>query len=153
LYCLHETANTLTQQLISPSATTVQPDTAASFSIVPSDTSPSATLAAGELLFAQNPTPLLYASNRDDPNPQGDAIAIFEINPLKKVAEIRTGLQQLRGVALVGDNDAYLVAGGMEGGGIKVFERVSANQGYLKEIAAIPAGNVDQPSSFIWMGV
>lgn len=151
LYCLHETANTLTQQPISPSATTAQPDTAASFSIIPSDTSSSATLVAGELLFAQSPTPLLYASNRDDPNPQGDAIAIFEINPLQKVAEIRTGLQHLRGVALVGDNDAYLVAGGMKGGGIKVFERVSANQGYLKEIAAIPAGNVDQPSSFIWM--
>ena len=69
------------------------------------------------------------------------------------MAEIRTGLQHLRGVALVGDNDAYLVAGGMNGGGIKVFERVSANQGYLKEIVAIPARIVDQPSSFIWMGI
>jgi len=149
LYCLHEAANTLTQQSISPFSTDAQPNAASSISIVPSDTSSSATLLAGELLFAQNPTPLLYASNRDDPSPQGDAIAIFELNPLNKVAEVRTGLKHLRGVALIGDDDAYLIAGGMNGGGIKVYERVSADQGYLKEIAAIPAGVVDQPSSFV----
>lgn len=106
---------------------------------------------AGELIFAQNPTPLLYASNRDDPSPEGDAIAIFEPEPLRKVAEIRTGLKHLRGVALVGDDDAYLIAGGMNGGGIKIYERVSADQGYLKELASFPAGTIDQPASFIWM--
>jgi hypothetical protein len=105
----------------------------------------------GELLFAQNPTPVLYASNRDDPSPAADAIAIFEVEPLRKVAEVRTGLKHLRGVALIGEDDAYLIAGGMNGGGIKIYERVSADQGYLKELASLPAGSIDQPSSFIWM--
>jgi len=94
----------------------------ANISIVPSDTPSSAPLVAGELLFAHTPTPLIYASNRDDPSAQGDAIAIFDINPLTKVAEVRTGLQHLRGVAFVGENNGYLIAGGMKGGGIKIYE-------------------------------
>lgn len=153
LYSLHEKANTLTQQTIPSIALSnaVQPDSLASVSIIPSDTSSSAPLVAGELLFTQTPTPLIYASNRDDPSAQGDAIAVFDINPLTKVAEIRTGLQHLRGVALVGENNAYLIVGGMKGGGIKMYERVSADQGYLKEVASLPAGVIDQPSSFIWI--
>jgi 6-phosphogluconolactonase (cycloisomerase 2 family) len=129
----------------------VQPNFLANISIAPPDTPSSAPLVAGELLFAQTPTPLLYASNRDDTSSQGDAIAIFDINPLTKVAEIRTGLQHLRGVALVGENNAYLIAGGMKGGGIKIYERVSADQGFLKEIASLGVGVVDQPSSFVWV--
>jgi hypothetical protein len=122
----------------------VQPDFVANISIVPSDTPSSAPLAAGELLFAQTPTLLTYASNRDDTSAQGNAIAIFDINPLTKVAEVRTGLQLLRVVALVRENNAYLIAGGMRGGGIKIYERVSADQGYLKEIASLGVGVVDQ---------
>jgi 6-phosphogluconolactonase (cycloisomerase 2 family) len=152
LYSLHEKANTLTQQNI-PSTVlpnTTQPENIASISIVPSDTPSGATLFAGELLFTQTPTPLIYASNREDPSTQGDSIAVFDINPLRKVADVRTGLQHLRGVALVGENNAYLIAGGMKGGGIKIYERVSADQGYLKEIASLPAGVIDQPASFVW---
>jgi hypothetical protein len=52
---------------------------------------------------------------------------------------------------LVGDNNAYLIAGGMKGGGIKIYERVSADQGYLKEVASLATGVVDQPSSFVWV--
>lgn len=153
LYSLHEKANTLTQQSIpsTPLSDSTQPDPVASISIVPSDTPAGAPLVAGELLFAQTPTPLIYASNRDDPSALGDAIAIFDINPLTKVAEVRTGLQHLRGVALVGENNAYLIAGGMKGGGIKIYERVSADQGYLKEVASLAPGVVDQPSSFVWV--
>lgn len=152
LYTLHEKSSTLTQQIIpASSSNNAQPDNVASESIIPPDTPSNATLLGGELLFAQNPTPLLYASNRDDPSPGGDAIAIFEIDPLRKVAEVRTGLNHLRGVALVGDDGAYLIAGGMNGGGIKIYERVSADQGYLKELAALPVGKIDQPSSFIWI--
>ncbi|PVF91115.1 hypothetical protein CPB86DRAFT_792274, partial [Serendipita vermifera] len=103
-----------------------------------------------ELLIAHSPSTLLYASNREDPSPGGDAIAIFQTNPLTKVATIRTGLNHLRGVVLVGPNNAYLIAGGMKGGGIKIYEKVSVDQGSLKEIASLPAGVVEQPSSFIW---
>lgn len=151
LYTLHERANTLTQQTAVTPSSTGQPTEVASISIIPSDTPASATLYAGELLLAHTPSPVMYASNREDPSPAGDAIAVFELNPLTKVAEIRTGLQHLRGVALVGEDNAYLIAGGMKGGGIKVYERISAAQGYLKEVASLPAGVVDQPSSFIWV--
>lgn len=107
-------------------------------------------LAGGELIFAENPVPLLYASNRDDPDPAGDAIAIFETVPrLVRVAEVRTGLKHLRGVAFIGDDNEFLIAGGLNGGGIKIFERVSADQGFLREIASLKEGVVDQPTSFI----
>lgn len=153
LYSLHEKANTLSQQTIptTPLSGDAQPDSIASISIIPSDTPSGANLFAGELLLAQSPTPIIYASNRDDPSSQGDAIAVFDINPLTKVADVRTGLKHLRGVALVGEDNAYLIAGGMNGGGIKIFERVSADQGFLKEVASLPAGVIDQPSSFVWV--
>ncbi|PVF92623.1 putative isomerase YbhE [Serendipita vermifera] len=150
LYTLHEKANTLTQQAMPPPLSTEQSDIGSSISIIPDDTPSSATVYAGELLIAHSPSTLLYASNREDPSPGGDAIAIFQTNPLTKVASIRTGLNHLRGVALVGPNEAYLIAGGMKGGGIKIYERVSADQGYLKEVASLPAGVVKQPSSFTW---
>ncbi|KAG8833585.1 hypothetical protein FRC18_003398 [Serendipita sp. 400] len=151
IYTLHEHANTLTQQTAASSFTDGQPAEVASISIIPSDTPSGSTLFAGEVLMASTPTPLIYASNRDDPSTAGDAIAIFETNPLTKVAEVRTGLNHLRGVAFVGDDNAYLIAGGMKGGGIKVYERVSAELGYLKEVASLPAGVIEQPSSFIWV--
>ncbi|PVF91114.1 putative isomerase YbhE [Serendipita vermifera] len=150
LYTLHEKANTLTQQAMPPLFSTEQSDIVSSISIIPDDTPSSATLYAGELLIAHSPSTLLYGSNREDPSPGGDAIVIFQTNPLTKVATIRTGLNHLRGVALVGPNEAYLIAGGMKGGGIKIYERVSADQGYLKEVASLPAGVVEQPSSFTW---
>jgi hypothetical protein len=150
LYTLHEKANTLTQQVLPSSLGGPQPDAVSSISIFPSDTPSSANLFAGELLIAHDPSTLIYASNREDPSAEGDAIAIFQTNPLTKVASIRTGLKHLRGVALVGDGDAYLIAGGMNGGGIKIYERVSSDQGYLKEVASLPADVVGQPSSFIW---
>ncbi|KAG8813510.1 hypothetical protein FRC17_001546 [Serendipita sp. 399] len=151
IYTLHEHANTLNQQTVASSFADGQPAEIASISIVPSDTPSGATLFAGEVLLASTPAPLIYASNRDDPSSAGDAIAIFETNPLTKVAEVRTGLNHLRGVAFVGEDNAYLIAGGMKGGGIKIYERVSAELGYLKEVASLATGVVDQPSSFIWM--
>ncbi|PVF92624.1 putative isomerase YbhE, partial [Serendipita vermifera] len=150
LYTLHEKANTLTQQTLPEIFSQTQPDIVSSISIIPDDTPSSATVYAGELLIAHEPSTLIYASNREDSSPGGDAIAIFQTNPLTKVASVRTGLNHLRGVALVGENDAYLIAGGMKGGGIKIYERVSGDQGYLKEVASLPAGVVEQPSSFIW---
>ncbi|KAG2158683.1 uncharacterized protein EDB93DRAFT_1076435 [Suillus bovinus] len=37
--------------------------------------------------------------------------------------EVRTGLNHVQGMAFGGDEDKYLVVGGVEGGGVKVFER------------------------------
>src|SRR5688572_12125480 len=47
------------------------------------------------------PTPYLYASNRNDPSPEGDIIGIFSIqapDSLDLVAEVRSGLNHLRGM-------------------------------------------------------
>lgn len=95
------------------------------------------------------PTPYLYVSNRNDPSPAGDTIAIYSLlrnNSLELVAEVSTGLKHLRGMLFGGPDEKWLVAGGAEGGGVKVFERTEGGKG-LKEIASIP---LDAPTGFLW---
>ena len=85
---------------------------------------------AAEILIpspnAQFPTPYLYVSNRDDPSPGSDAIAIFSIakDTLGLISEIPTGLNLVRGTECGGPNSEWLVAGGTKDGSVKVFERV-----------------------------
>jgi hypothetical protein len=128
----------------------------ANLTVIPEDTTSTEGMRAGELIYAPSPegssaSPLLYASNRDEQSESGDAIIVFETKPtLKRVGEFRTGLKHLRGVSFVGSQQEYIVAGGMFGGGIKVFERVCADEGYLKEVAAFPEGEILQPSTFVW---
>jgi hypothetical protein len=77
-------------------------------------------LAAEILLPAPNatyPEPYIYVSNRNDPHPDGDIIAVFkpltpseveqskEPGQLKLIAEIRSGLQHLRGMIFFGPDD------------------------------------------------
>ncbi|KIJ66165.1 hypothetical protein HYDPIDRAFT_181149 [Hydnomerulius pinastri MD-312] len=93
-------------------------------------------------------TPYIYTSNRDDPSPEGDTIAIFSLeNGEEKpelVAEVRTELKHVRGMVFGGEKDKYLVVGGVgargggEGGGVKVYERVDGGKG-LKEVAENPS--------------
>lgn len=149
----------LTQSTLPPLGSTTQPQLVANISIIPSDTRNTMGMKAGELLYAPSPdgdpataSPLLYASNRDDPTTSGDAIAIFETKPsLKLVTQFRTGLKHLRGVSFIGADKKYMIVGGMMGGGIKIYERVSASAGYLKQVAIFPAGTITQPASFIWI--
>ena len=97
------------------------------------------------------PTPYLYLSNRNDPSPQGDIISIFSIqNPgsLDLIAEIRTGLKHLRGMVFGGPNDKYLVAGGVDGGGVKVFERIDGGKS-LQLVAT--NSSIQAPTSFLWL--
>ena len=109
-------------------------------------------LAAEILLPVPNqayPTPYLYVSNRNDPSPEGDVIAIFSVaNPekLELVAEVRSGLKHLRGMLFGGPNDKYLVAGGAKGGGVKVFERTEGGKG-LQEVASV---DLTAPTGFLW---
>lgn len=93
--------------------------------------------------------PYLYASNRNDPSPEGDVIAIFSIadpEKLELVAEVRSGLKHLRGMLFGGQDDKYLIAGGVRGGGVKIFERVDGGRG-LKEVASAP---LEAPTGFLW---
>ncbi|CCA68203.1 hypothetical protein PIIN_02069 [Serendipita indica DSM 11827] len=157
LYTLHQNYNALSQSTLPALGSGGISQVVANFTIVPPGTSNTSGMSAAELLWAPSVTcgasPLLYASNRDDPS-QNDAIAIFETTPaLKPVAHVRTGLKHVRGMEFVGANKEYIVAGGMSGGGIKVFKRVSAAEGYLTQVAAFNSGQIVQPTGFTWIKV
>jgi hypothetical protein len=45
-------------------------------------------------------------------------------------------------VNFIGTEKKWIAVAGLMGGGIKIYERVSASDGYLKQIAAYPAGRI-----------
>jgi len=95
--------------------------------------------------------PFLYATNRYDPSAEGDTVAIFSLDDPAAptlVAEVHTGLQNLRGAAVGGEDGRWMVLGGMQGGGVKVYERVDRGRS-LKEIAALP--DIEGPAGFLWL--
>ncbi|KAG6844938.1 hypothetical protein H0H87_002271 [Tephrocybe sp. NHM501043] len=114
---------------------------------------PNGMLAAEVLIPAPNstfPTPYLYLSNRNDPSPEGDIIAIFAISgpdTLDLVAEVRSGLNHLRGMVFGGPDSKWLVAGGGVGGGVKVFERIDGGKN-LKIVAE--NSEVEAITGFLW---
>ncbi|KAG6829023.1 hypothetical protein H0H92_005931 [Tricholoma furcatifolium] len=114
---------------------------------------PNDMLAAEVLIPAPNstyPTPYLYLSNRNDPSSEGDIISIFAIagpDQLELVTEVRSGLKHLRGMVFGGPDDKWLVAGGANGGGVKIFERIDGGKN-LKVVAENP--NVEAPTGFLW---
>lgn len=99
------------------------------------------------------PIPYIYISNRNDPSPYGDSLSIFDftsgssLGKPELIAEVRTGLNHVRSILFGGLDDKYLVAGGVDGGGVKIFERTEGGRG-LKEVAKnefVPA-----PTGFLW---
>jgi 6-phosphogluconolactonase (cycloisomerase 2 family) len=156
VYTIHEMGNTVTQHTIAPlsSGANTTP-LVANVSILPTDLPANATMRAAELLYASCPTPLLYASNRNlslDPMNigDGDAITILRTTPaLEPVGYIKTGLAQIRAMAFLGDDDQYLLAAGLVGGGVKVYERVGEEQGWLKEVASLNDARIVKPTSFV----
>ncbi|XP_006461477.1 hypothetical protein AGABI2DRAFT_192976 [Agaricus bisporus var. bisporus H97] len=110
---------------------------------------------AAEILVPQPnssfPTPYIYLSNRNDPSPAGDIISIFDFtsdpNKLQLIAEVRSGLKHVRAISFGGPDDKYLLAGGVSGGGVKVFERIDGGKG-LKEVAKNEG--VVAPTGFLW---
>lgn len=156
LYTLHETASTLTQQEIPFDPTATAP-IIVSTSITPPNPPPQATFAAAEILLTPPspsfPSPYIYVSNRNigpTPDPNGDTIAIFQVEPeLKLVKHVFTGLQQIRGMMFGGEENEFLVASGNVGeAGVMVFKRT--NEGQDLEFVA---ENTDVPtrSSFVWI--
>ena len=98
------------------------------------------------------PTPYIYVSNRNDPSPEGDLISIFSIEKdgtPKLVKEVRSGLKHLRGMSFGGPDDRWLVAGGVFGGGVRVFERTEAGRN-LAVVASSPIA-ADSPTGFLWV--
>ncbi|KAI0061966.1 putative isomerase YbhE [Artomyces pyxidatus] len=108
---------------------------------------------AAELLYSSSPsaTPHLYASNRNDPSPLGDTLSIFSLEKPgapELVTEVRTGVKHLRGVEIGGEGGRWVVLGGAQGGGVKIYEKVDGGRG-LKEIVGLPG--VDSPTAFLWL--
>ncbi|EIN06380.1 putative isomerase YbhE [Punctularia strigosozonata HHB-11173 SS5] len=122
-------------------------------------------LAAEILLPPPNatfPDPYVYVSNRNDPHPEGDIVSIFkplnksdvashdESSKLELIAEIRSGLAHLRGMIFFGPDDKYLIAGGANGGGVKIFERVGGGR-ELHEIVTLQ--DIKAPTGFLRLAV
>jgi hypothetical protein len=93
----------------------------------------------------------LYATNRNDPSPEGDTLAIFSLEVPTAPAliqEVHTGLRHMRGAAIGGQDGRYIIVGGMLGGGVKMFERIDGGRSVM-EIAALP--DIEGPTGFQWL--
>jgi len=159
VFTVHELDNTITSQIVPPINSTTAP-VSASLSVLPPDIPQGSTNGAAELILS-SVTPVfsqqfLYASNRNvSPNttlldPRGDTIAIFSPKPLQLVKHVYTGLQQIRGMAIGGVNEEYIIAAGMVGGGVAIFERVDGGRD-LKLLSRLTGNGTDQVVSFAWL--
>ncbi|KAI0826618.1 putative isomerase YbhE [Trametes gibbosa] len=183
LYTVHELSSTLTQQTIPPASSAGAGSGSgsgaaltANLSVIPPGLPAGASMAAGEILLAEAssssssssstssnttsaraPQAFIYVSNRNVgvPDPRGDAIAIFALEPaLTLVKHVFTGLDQIRGMELSGGGgnggDAeFLVAAGVAGdAGVVVFRRT--NGGADLELVATNK-EVPTRSSFVWL--
>lgn len=155
LYTLNELTSTLTAHRLPPlPAAPTLLSTSSTLRRPPDE--PRGEYVAGELLLAPAFTgggdpQFLYATNRDDPSPAGDTLAIFSLeNPEvpEYVAEVRTGLRHLRGAAIIGEDGRWVVLGGARGGGVKIYERVDGGRA-LREVASLPG--IEQPTAFLWL--
>jgi hypothetical protein len=142
---------------------------------VPKNVTDNSTYAAGELIlppvsptstrkphpWSRKPgfnsnftTPYLYASNRNtatNPPPEGDSIAIFSLDPLKLVDQVYTGLNQLRGMALFGEDNQYIVVGGLVGdGGVVVYERTDGGRSLVERARTNDTDALGR-STFVWV--
>ncbi|KAG8896348.1 hypothetical protein FRC00_006091, partial [Tulasnella sp. 408] len=143
VYVLNELENTMSTYPL-PAAGAKE---SACLSLLTPPTQPAKGMLGAEVLLSEStpayPEPLIYASNRNDPHAEGDSIAIFttadSAGGFSLVKEVRTGLNHLRAVTFGGEEDKYLVVGGLNGGGIKVFERTDGGRN-LKEVAHLGAG-------------
>ncbi|EJU01222.1 hypothetical protein DACRYDRAFT_22957 [Dacryopinax primogenitus] len=152
LYVLNELNNTLSHYTLpgglgtTASVRTTQPCT-----LLP--TPPGA--GAAELLL--HPAgKYLYATNRDSGDAKGDTIAIFKLEASvlalgakepKWVKEVHTGLEHIRGAVIKElDGKVWLIAAGVKGGGIKVFEVVGGEN--LVEVAHAA---IEKVTGFAWL--
>ncbi|KAL7284193.1 hypothetical protein ACG7TL_001475 [Trametes sanguinea] len=155
IFCVHELASTLTQQLIPPAPNGTTP-LIANFSILPPGLPEGAAMAGAEILITEPsehfPEPFVYVSNRNTgvQDPRGDAIAIFRIEPkLELVGFVWTGLDQIRGMQLGGPEKEFLIAGGVAGdGGVVMLKRTEGGRNLT-----LLTRNLELPTrtSFVWL--
>ncbi|KAI0821489.1 putative isomerase YbhE [Irpex lacteus] len=155
LYTLHELSSTLTQQAIPPAPNGTS-TIVANLSILPPDLPSGSDMHGGEVLLTESsssfPQPFIYASNRNVGNvdPRGDTIAIFALEPeLKLVAQVYTGIDQIRGMQFGGPENEFLIASGVGGSaGTIVFKRTEGGKN-LEKVAQNT--EIAQRSAFVWL--
>lgn len=181
LFTVHEHTSTLTAQYIpaTPDAPTLP--LIANVTTIPADQPAGTLFATAEILISEPtdafPEGLIYISNRNIGETiveDGDTIAIFRYNGpsgnstttsskrmikqkrqeadiLELVAQVPSGLQQIRGMQLgsvAGKSDEFLIAGANTDGGVAVFKRTE--KGANLELAARNTELANR-SSFVWI--
>jgi 6-phosphogluconolactonase (cycloisomerase 2 family) len=119
----------------------------------PADKDNQSKMLASEIILLRSLDPsgrhLLICTNRDSPNPEGDAIATFSVDDNGTVERTEQGWitgvgKHLRGMAA--DKEGKFVAvAGRDGGGLVIFERDSEDGLTLKEVARIEVDKVVCP--------
>lgn len=105
--------------------------------------------------------PHLYVSNREDTSEEGDTIAIFSLvdkengKKLREtpelVKQVRTGLRHVRGMGFGGADDQWLIAGGVNNGGVKIFKRVKDAKGEEDLEFVAENNSIEKPTAFVWL--
>jgi len=95
---------------------------------------------------------LLICTNRDSPNPEGDAIALFSVDDHGKVERTEQGWitgvgKHLRGMS-TDKEGRYIAVAGRDGGGLTIFERDTEKGLTLKEVAQLDVEHVVCP---VWI--
>ena len=95
---------------------------------------------------------LLICTNRDSPNPESDAIALFSVDDNGTVERTSQGWitgigKHLRGMA-VDREGRFVVVAGRDGGGLTIFERDFETGLTLQQVAKI---DVEQAVAPLWM--
>lgn len=157
MYIAHELSSSFTAQPV-PAAPNGTSEIFANF---PTQPEADASLtdphwAAGEILIPEPndefSTAFAYVSNRNTgstTDERGDTVAIFQIEPeVKLVAQVFSGVQQIRGMEFGGEKNEYLVLSGVVGnGGVAVFERTNGGAN-LTEVARDTT--VPTRTGFVW---
>lgn len=158
---LHETSSTLTVQAI-PTAPNGTSPFIGNVNIIPPNPPAGSAFAAGEILIppptAKFPIPYIYVSNRNTgkQDPRGDAINVYQRTntsvPLKLVAQVYTGLDQVRGMEFGREEnggDGYLIAGGVAGtAGVVMLKRTNGGAS-LEKVATNTV--IPTRTSFVWL--
>ncbi|KZV69610.1 putative isomerase YbhE [Peniophora sp. CONT] len=157
LYIAHELASSFTAQPLPAGPN----GTSEIFANLPTQPEADASLAdphwaAGEILVPEPndefPTAFAYVSNRNTgttTDPRGDTVAIFQLEPeVKLVAQVFSGVQQIRGIEFGGEKNEYVVLSGVVGtGGVAVFERTNGGAN-LTEVARDTT--IPTRTGFVW---
>jgi len=119
----------------------------------PADKDNQSKMLASEILLLPSPTSgckhLLICSNRDSPNPEGDAIALFSVDDDGTVERTEQGWitgigKHLRGMS-ADKEGKYVAVSGRDGGGLTIFERDQEKVLKLKEVAKLEVEQVVCP--------